>query len=179
MCGSMAAIASPVAAPISPRVPATVISTSIVSPTVISAVVPAPPIRPVSVPISVSVGTVIRSGTIIAAVITGTVKDRDRNGQSEGKVNTGAGGRFSDERQSRDNHQQNNKLLHNKIFRRERIEFDQIDCRTGEPRFGLLQKKKYSAKSGDDNKEDQREHLGPVYGSKLNWASRIHRNVRN
>jgi hypothetical protein len=115
----MATIAVPVAATISAGVTATVvtptiISSSIVPSAVISAIVP-PPVRPVvSVPISIAVGTVIWAAAIIT--IAGTVKDRHWDRQTEGKMNTGAGGRFSDERQSRDNHQQNNKLLHSKIL---------------------------------------------------------------
>ena len=86
-------------------------------------------------------------------------------------MDTRAGGRFSDERQSRDNHQQNDKLLHSNILDGNGWNSIKLIVRgTREPAFNLLQKKKHGAQSGDDNKENQREHLGPVYGSELNRA---------
>jgi hypothetical protein len=61
-------------------------------------------------------------------------------------MDTCAGGRFSDERQPRDNHQQDNKFLHSNVFDGDVDKFDQTDClrntRTG---FRLLQKKKNGA----------------------------------
>jgi hypothetical protein len=43
-------------------------------------------------------------------------------------MDTRAGGRFSDERQPRDNHQQNNKFLHSNVFDGNVDKFDQTDC---------------------------------------------------
>jgi hypothetical protein len=43
-------------------------------------------------------------------------------------MDTRAGGRFSDERQPRDNHQQNDKFLHNNVFDGNVDKFDQTDC---------------------------------------------------
>jgi hypothetical protein len=43
-------------------------------------------------------------------------------------MNTRAGGRFSDERQARDNHQQNDKFLHSNVFDGNGDKFDQTDC---------------------------------------------------
>jgi hypothetical protein len=101
-------------------IPATIVSASIISATVvITVVVSGPPIW--TVPVSVSV---VRSRPVICR----PVKNRNGNRQTEGKMNTGAGGRFSDERQSRDNHQQNDKLLHSSILDGNRPEFDQTDC---------------------------------------------------
>jgi hypothetical protein len=87
-----------------------VIPATVVPAAVISVGVSVAPIRPV-VAVSV-VGRAVIIGT--RPVIAGSVKERNRNRQPKAKVDTGARRRFSEERHPRDNHQQNNKLLHNK-----------------------------------------------------------------
>jgi hypothetical protein len=124
-------------------VSATVVTAAIVSASVISVVVPPPPIWTIAISRTIPVSVVVRSGTVIRR----SVKNRHRDRQTEGEMDTGAGGRFSDERQSRDNHQQNDKLLHSNNIGRKWVEFDQIDSIGEHPgqALRLLQKKKQSA----------------------------------
>ena len=145
------------------------VPTSVEPATVIAVVIPVAPVRAIiSVAVAVIRRTVVvRSGTVIGR----SVKNRNRNWQTERKMNTSAGCRFSDECQCRDNHQKDKKLLHNRVIGRE---YSRIRSKVMKPlessMAGLLQEKEDGAQSADDKQEDQRQHFGPVDGAKLNRA---------
>ena len=117
--------------------------------TVIAVVIPVAPVRAIiSVAVAVIRRTVVvRSGTVIGR----SVKNRNRNWQTERKMNTSAGCRFSDECQCRDNHQKDKKLLHNINIGRE---YSRIRSKVMKPlessMAGLLQEKEDGAQSADD-----------------------------
>src|ERR1700693_650012 len=79
--------------------------------TIETIVVTTSPIRPiitVAVPIAIVGAAVIRTRSVIARA----VKNRHRKGQPKDKMNTSARRRFSEERQSRDDQQEDNELFH-------------------------------------------------------------------
>jgi hypothetical protein len=129
-------------------VPMPVVSATVVPAPVISVVIPVAPVRSV---ISVSVAVirrtvVIRSATVIAR----SVENRNRNWQTEEKMNTSAGCRLSDECQCRDNHQKDKKLLHNIDIGREYSRIRSKVMNLSNPISGLLQEKEDGAQSADD-----------------------------
>jgi hypothetical protein len=97
--------------------PTAVVATTVIPMTVVVAVAPIRSVVPIIVSISrVVIVAVIRCTVVIrtgAVIIVRSVKNRERNWQPEGKVNTSASRRFGEERQSRDNQQEDNELLHN------------------------------------------------------------------
>jgi len=91
----------------------TIVAAAVVSATIVTAVISVAPIR--SVPITpVSVIRCAVKGT--GAVVARPIKNRDRNWQAEDKSNSSARRRFSEERKSRDNQQEDNELLHNWVL---------------------------------------------------------------
>jgi hypothetical protein len=97
-----------------PVIPSTVVATTIIAAAVIIAVAPVGSVIPSVVGIP-RIITVVGIGVVIA----GPVKDRDRNGESKGKVNTGTCRRFREERQSSDRKNEDNELLHIEKRRKE------------------------------------------------------------
>ena len=89
----------------------TIIAAAVVSATIVTAVVSVAPIR--SVPIIAPVSVIRCSVEGTGAVIARPEKNRDRNWQAKDKSNPSARRRFSEERKSRDNQQEDNELLHN------------------------------------------------------------------
>jgi hypothetical protein len=88
----------------------TIVPAAVISATIVAAVISVAPIW--SVPITpVSVIRCSVKGT--RAVVARPIKNRDRNWQAEDKSNSSARRRFSEERKSRDNQQEDNELLHN------------------------------------------------------------------
>ena len=92
----------------------TIIAAAVVSATIVTAVISVAPIRsvPIITPVSVIRCAVKRTGAVVA----GPEKNRDRNWQAKDKSNPSASRRFSEERKSRDNQQEDNELLHNWIL---------------------------------------------------------------
>jgi hypothetical protein len=70
------------------------------------------PVAPIRSAIVVAVSRVIPVTAIGSAVVATPVKNRYRNWQPKDKVNTCARRRFSKERQSRDDQQEDNELFH-------------------------------------------------------------------
>src|ERR1700730_7672569 len=102
-----------------PVIPTTIVAATIIAVPVIAIVITVGPIRPV-IPAVVGISgivTVVRIGVVIA----GSVEGREWNGESKGKVNTGACRRFREERQSSDRKNEDNELLHNQKRRKECI----------------------------------------------------------
>jgi hypothetical protein len=96
-----------------------VIASTIVAVAVIAIVIPVAPVWPVIPPVVAIPGitvvaipriTVVGIGVVIARSVVGWVW----NGESKGKVNTGARRRFREERQSSDRKNEDNELLHKK-----------------------------------------------------------------
>ena len=75
--------------------------------TIETIVVTTSPIGPI-ITVAVVGATVVRTRSVIAR----SVKNRDRKGQPKDKMNTSARRRFSEERQSRDDQQEDNELFH-------------------------------------------------------------------
>jgi hypothetical protein len=99
----------------------TVKSPAIKPSTIETIVVTTSPIGPIiTVAVAIVGATVVRTRSVIAR----SVKNRDRKGQPKDKMNTSARRRFSEERQSRDDQQEDNELFHIQ-FRRMNYEFDQ------------------------------------------------------
>jgi hypothetical protein len=91
----------------------TIIAAAVVSATIVTAVISVAPIR--SVPIT-TVSVIRCAVKRTRAVVARPKKDRDRNWQAEDKSNPSARRRFSEERKSRDNQQEDNELLHNWVL---------------------------------------------------------------
>jgi xanthine/uracil permease len=88
-----------------------VIASTIVAVAVIAIVIPVAPVWPVIPPVvAIPRITVVGIGVVIARSVVGWVW----NGESKGKVNTGARRRFREERQSSDRKNEDNELLHKK-----------------------------------------------------------------
>ena len=112
----------PIAMPVIPStiVAVTIIASAVIAAAVIPVVIPVAPVWSV-IPAVVGIPRIITVG--IGVVISGSVEDRDWNGESKGKVNTGACRRFREERQSSDRKNEDNELLHKKETRRMYHEF--------------------------------------------------------
>jgi hypothetical protein len=95
-----------------PVISSTVIAAAVVAITVIAStvVIPAAPIRSV-IPAIVGVPGII-TVVGVGAVIAGSVEDRERDGESKGKANTGPRRGFREERQTSDRKDEDNELLH-------------------------------------------------------------------
>ena len=81
---------------------------------IVTIVVTVPPIWSIiTVAVAIVGATVVRTRSVIArSVIARSVKNRDRNWQPKDKMNTSPRRRFSEERQSRDDQQEDNELFH-------------------------------------------------------------------
>jgi hypothetical protein len=90
------------------------VASAVVAATIVTVVISVAPIWSVPIKTPVSVIRCAVEGT--GAVVAGPEKERDRNRQSEDKSNPSAGRRFSEERKSRDNQQEDNELLHNWVL---------------------------------------------------------------
>ncbi len=70
---------------------------------------------PVSIPVTIiGAPIVVWTGSVVGR----SIKNRNRDWQTKRKANPCAGRRFSDKRQSRDDRQEDNELLHNYIGRK-------------------------------------------------------------
>jgi hypothetical protein len=81
---------------------------------IVAIVVTMPPIwSVVTVAIAIAI-TIVGAAVVVRtrSVIPRSVKNRDRKGQPKDKMNTSARRRFSEERQSRDDQQEDNELFH-------------------------------------------------------------------
>jgi hypothetical protein len=91
---------------------------TIIAAAVIAIVIPVAPVWSIIPPVISVVPriTVVRITVIgIGIVVARPVIGREWNGECKGKVNTGACGRFSEERQSRDGENEDDKLLHKEM----------------------------------------------------------------
>ena len=93
----------------------TVPTVTVKSPTpaaIVTIVVTVPPIWSI---ITVAIAITIVGATVVVgtrSVVPRSVKNRDRNWQPKDKMNTSPRRRFSEERQSRDDQQEDNELFH-------------------------------------------------------------------
>jgi len=102
-----------------PVIPSTIVAVPIIVAAVIAIVIPVAPVWSVIPPVvgipRITVVGIPRITVVgIGVVVARSVKDGEGNGESKGKVNTGACRRFREERQSSDRKNEDNELLHKK-----------------------------------------------------------------